>query len=162
MKPVYKVILALLLILAAGVFQQSTFSSLSIMGVRPNFLLAIAAPLCMLSTPTGCILIGFFSGLIQGGLSGANLSAYLASYTLACFVLSFVTHLEIEINSIVAGFFSSLMALIAQVILLLLAPPQLILNSIGSAVGSSLYGGVISLVVYALLLKAFHPRAAWQ
>lgn len=162
MRPLHQFLIASFLLFIGGVFQQSTFSTVSIFGVCPQFLIAFTAAMCLFLSPTGCLLMGFFSGLIQGSLSGVNLTAYIISLMIGCFLISFIKRLELEINLIVAGLLSLSMAFLTQAILLFLAPSSSILTSFSSAAGSAVYDGVISLLVYSLLLKAFMPKTAWQ
>ncbi len=162
MKPIHQFFLISLLLFIGGVLQQSTLSTVSIFGICPQFLVAFAAAICFFLSPTGCLFVGFFAGFIQGSLAGSNLTAYIISFIIGCYFISFVKRLELEMNVIVAGFFSICMAFLTQTVLLFLAPPSLILTSLGTAAGSAVYDGVISLLLYSLLLKAFMPKTAWQ
>lgn len=158
----YKILLIIGALFLAGVLQQSMVFSQPLFGVRPYFLLAIAAPFCLAYSTNSAILVGCFAGLIQGGLVGANMSAYMISFMVAAFLTSLITHFKIELTGTSVGFLSALMTIFAQGILLIIAPPKLILISLGATIGSALYNGVISLLVYSLLQKAFRPKAAWE
>lgn len=151
------VLVATAMLWLAAVLEQGVAQRLSIFGCPPNFLLAVLAPMALVSRPSVGGTIGFFAGLLQGGLAGANLTHYVISRALTGFFTSLGGLLDIRIALLVAGLLCASATLVAQLILMFLAPPpggnlvSFLLQSIGTAV----YNGVIGMPVYALLRRWF-------
>lgn len=145
----------------AGVLQQGLAERLAIFGVAPNFLLIALGPMALLSRPSVGGTMGFFAGLIQGALAGANLTHYVISRTLAGFLTSLGNQLDIRLALTVAGLACAATTFIAQLILMFLAPPSgsLIAYLFGS-LGMALYNGVLAIPLYSLLRRWFAPSIA--
>lgn len=155
------VLTGVVLLWLAAVLQQGLAERLAIFGVAPNFLLIALGPMALLSRPSVGGTMGFFAGLIQGALAGANLTHYVISRTLAGFLTSLGNQLDIRLALIVAGLACAATTFIAQLILMFLAPPSgsLIAYLFGS-LGMALYNGILAIPLYSLLRRWFGPSIA--
>ncbi len=155
------VVTGVVLLWLAAVLQQGLSERLAIFGVAPNFLLIALGPMALLSRPSVGGTMGFFAGLIQGALAGANLTHYVISRTLAGFLTSLGNQLDIRLALTVAGLACAATTFIAQLILMFLAPPSgsLIAYLFGS-LGMALYNGILAIPLYSLLRRWFGPSIA--
>lgn len=155
------VVTGVVLLWLAAVLQQGLADRLAIFGVAPNFLLIALGPMALLSRPSVGGTMGFFAGLIQGALAGANLTHYVISRTLAGFLTSLGNQLDIRLALTVAGLACAATTFIAQLILMFLAPPSgsLIAYLFGS-LGMALYNGILAIPLYSLLRRWFGPSIA--
>jgi hypothetical protein len=141
----------------AGWLQQSLAHRLVILGARPDFLLAFLAPLCLLMHRVGGALTGFLAGLIQGAIAGANMTHYIVSRTLTGFIISWSRGLEYEVSLLLAGLIGALTTLLAQSLLMFLAPPPEIFPFMGATIRTAVYNGVLAMPIYAVLKRVLHP-----
>ncbi|MBX7134613.1 MAG: rod shape-determining protein MreD [Fimbriimonadaceae bacterium] len=148
----------IVLLWLAAVLEQGLADRMAVFGVAPNFLLVVLGPMALLSRPSVGGTMGFFAGLIQGALAGANLTHYVISRALAGFLTSLGNQLEIRLALVVAGLACAATTFIAQVLLMFLAPPSgsLIAYLFGS-LGMALYNGLLAIPLYSLLRRWFGP-----
>lgn len=143
----------------AGGLQQVVAARLSIAGAHPDFLLVLLAAGSLFMNRSRAAVLGFFCGLIQGSLAGANLTHYVLSRTIGGFMASWFQNARLEPNLAVAfgtGFFTTLAA---QILLMFLAPPRDLVPYLGATIGSAVYNGILVLPVYLFLKSAIgRPR----
>lgn len=144
--------MAALLLWLAAILDQSLAARLSILGAQPSFFLVVLGPMALLSRPRTGAAVGFAAGLMQGALAGANMTHYIISRSVAGFLTSLGTQLDIRIALSVAGLASAGTTLVAQFLLLFLAPPaDSLVAFFFRSLGMSLYNGLLSIPLYALL-----------
>jgi rod shape-determining protein MreD len=120
--------------------------------------MVMGASVALLSTPLGGAWAGFFSGLLQGALAGANLTAYVISRILPAFGIAWMSDLDIRIAPAVAGLIVAAATLVSQLLLMFLAPPPQILSFLGATIGTAMYNGVLAIPVYSLLRRLFKGK----
>jgi len=151
---------ALFLLWVGGVLQSGLALHCTIFGATPDFLLAILAPMCLLSSSSRAPAYGFAAGLIQGALSGANLTHYVVSRTIAAYAVARLGKTDLQFSVPLAGLASAGMTLFAHLLLMFTAPPQIIPSFIGDTIGTAVYNGVIAMPVYAFLRRFADPRSS--
>lgn len=135
----------------AAILQQALPDRMALGAARPDFLLILAICLGLLLPSPGSMIAGFFTGLLQGALVGANLAQFVLSRMLTAWIASRVAELEIEIGIVLAALFTGLGTLFAQVLMMFLAPPRSLETYIAATIGSALYNAVLAVPVYAAL-----------
>jgi rod shape-determining protein MreD len=145
--------MAALCLWLAGGFQASLAPRLAIAQVAPDFVLIVLGSVSILSSRRAGTVSGFFGGLIEGGLAGANLTQYVISRSLAGFLTGWLTAWEFEATVIVAFFAVVACTLEAQLLLLFLAPPTRIFAFLLATIGSAIYNGVLAMPLFALLKR---------
>ncbi len=148
---------AIICLWMAGGCQQTLAPKMAIFNAVPDFLIVSVACLGLLSARYAASLVGFFAGLIHGCLAGANLAAYAISRTLAGFLTGWFNSFELEANVLVALATAFVSTIVAQLLLMFIAPPQEIGVFLLATVGSAVYNGVIAMPVYALLKRIVDP-----
>lgn len=156
--PAYAFI-ALLCLWVGGGCQRAVSPYISIGGVAPDFLLIVVGCLSLFGTRRSGSIIGFFAGVLQGALAGANLAAYAISRTIAGFVAGWFSALEFEAGAVVASTVVFAVTLIAQFLLMFVAPPGQIGGFLLATIGSAVYNGVLAMPLYALLRRVLDPPA---
>lgn len=156
--PAYTFI-AILCLWAGGGCQRSVASHIAIGGVVPDFLLVAIGCLSLFGTRRSGAIIGFFAGVLEGALAGANLAAYAVSRTIAGFVSGWFSSLEFEAGAVVASFVVFAITVFAQLLLMFIAPPGQIGGFLLATIGSAVYNGVLAMPLYALLRRVFDPPA---
>lgn len=143
----------------AAVLQQSLSPAISFGPVRPDFFLIVMLPMALFCNSTGAIWCGFFAGLLHGGLAGANLTHYVLSRVCAGAAIANVRQLGLQVSLPIAGLMVAGGTVVAQILLLFLAPRGAILPYLGATIGTAFYNGVLGTLVFALLKKLYSPKA---
>lgn len=151
------VVLCALGIWIAAFLQQSLGHRVGLFGARADFLLTFMSCLCLHASRSGGALIGFFSGLAAGAISGANLSQYIISRTITGFIDAWSRTFGLDANMVVAAINAFVTTIVAQLILMFLAPPPGIAAFLGATIASATVNGVLAVPVYALLRKILGP-----
>jgi hypothetical protein len=130
----------------------------TLLGGRPDFLVLVLAGLSLFASRTGGAFIGFASGWLYAAVDGANMWQYVATRTVAAFLISWVAQAGIERN-----YFSALLAgiagvLLCQFALMFLAPPPQIGPFLGDTIRTAVYNGVLATLFYAVLNRILGPR----
>ena len=152
-------ITAIVSIWLAAILQQAVAPRLSILGMRPDFLLVVLTPLSLWVPRSTAAILGFFCGFFQGAAAGANLTHYVISRTVAGFAGSWSRTVGFEINAVVVGVTAFLLTLLAQTVWMFLAAPREVLAFLGDTIGSAMYNGVLAIPVYMLLKRIVNPNA---
>jgi rod shape-determining protein MreD len=148
---------AIICLWVAGGCQQTLAPRIALFHASPDFLLVSVACLSLLSARYAGSLVGFFAGLIQGCLAGANLAAYTISRTMAGFLVGWFNSLEWEGNVLVAAITTVLTTIVAQLALMFIAPPPQLGGFLLATIATAMYNGVIAVPVYALLRRIVDP-----
>lgn len=159
MKGLAGLVTTLGLLWVAAILQQSLAQRMAIFGCEPNFLLAVLAALSLVSRPAVGGWIGFAAGLTQGALAGANLTHYVISRTIAGFLTSLGSLLDIRLAVGVAGLVCAASTLVAQVAFMFLAPPPggSLFSYLATSFGTAVYDALLAMPLYALVRRWFGP-----
>jgi rod shape-determining protein MreD len=142
-----------LLFYLAGALQQGVAYHFSIFGARPDFLLVAMAGLCLVGNRREAVIWGFVAGLMMGALSGANLTVYVTSRTLAGVLFGGVKMLDLQAGWATTVVSAIGITLVAEVVFLLLAPPVGVGAFLADTIRTAMYNGVLAIPVYALLSR---------
>ncbi|MGV3618674.1 MAG: hypothetical protein ACO1SV_25405 [Fimbriimonas sp.] len=152
-------IVAVLCVWMAGGCQRSVSPYVAIGGVAPDFILIVIGCVSLFGSRRSGAVIGFAGGILQGALAGANLAAYAVSRAVAGFVAGWFNSLEFEAGAVVASVVVFAITLLAQLLLMFVAPPAQIGGFLLATIGSAVYNGVLAMPLYALLRRVFDPPA---
>lgn len=126
---------------------------LNIAGASPDFILICIAPLSMLLPRAGACGVGFFGGVIQGAIVGANLTHYTISRTLTGFMIAWSRNTRIDLTVPMAGLITLLSTLFAGLLFMFGAAPRNLGPFLLDTIGSAVYNGVLAMPLYALLRR---------
>jgi len=126
-------------------------------GMRPDFLLAALGPLSLLATRRGGLLLGFAAGVLGGALPGANMAHYVISRTVGGAFGAWVRSLGFEDGPAVSAATAFALTIVAQLVLMFLAPPARIGAFLGATIGSAVLNGLLAIPLFALLTRIVDP-----
>ncbi len=143
-------------VLLATVVQEGALNRYTIFGAQADLPIIVFLSFALLSRPAAGAGLGFLSGLLTGGLSGATLAHYAISRTLAGFALGMRSESELSVLSgalwVAAGSF------LAKLVLFLIAPPTAVGPALLATILSAVYNGVVAFPVFALVRRLFRPK----
>jgi hypothetical protein len=151
------ILFAAVAIWIAAVLEQSISPRMSIFGAQPDFLLTVLACLCMFASRIGGALLGFFTGLAAGSITGANLSQFIFSRTITGFADAWSRTMGLDSNVVTAAINAAVVTIASQLILMFFAPPAGIATFVGATIGSAMVNGVLAMPVHALLRRILAP-----
>jgi len=146
------VLVSLALWIATGL-QMSLAHRWEIAGARPDFLLTVVVALSQLSSMRGALWIGFFAGVLQGGISGANLTHYVASRMVGGAVAASLHHVGFGSGPATVGAFALAACLAAQLVLMFLAPQPEVLAFLVQSLKSSVLNAALAIPIAMLAAK---------
>ncbi|MBI3721194.1 MAG: hypothetical protein HY248_01460, partial [Fimbriimonas ginsengisoli] len=141
----------------AAVLHQALSFRLVIFGARPDLLLVVGLALCLLMERRQAAWVGFASGVLMGAMAMANLASYVVSRTLTSYGVSYSEELELRSSPWGAGAVCAAGTILANLILMFLAPPPLIGPFLGATIRTAVYNGVLAVPVFLLLRRALGP-----
>lgn len=159
MSPLRATLLSIPLLYGAAILQQALAPRMAIFGVQPDFFLILLVPLALVAPASVAAPLGFASGVIHGAVAGANLPHYAISRGVAFFAAILSRGVGLEIGLPLAGLLVGLATVIAQIVLMFLAPPPAITPFLAATMGVALYDGVLALPIYALLRRSLRSKA---
>jgi hypothetical protein len=124
---------------------------------RPDILLVIIAVVSLTTNRKTGALIGFGAGVWFGAVVGANLVHYVFSRTTAGFIGGTIPSLGVQAGYVMAAGMTVLVTLIAQFLLLFLAPPPSIASFLLSTIVTAMVNGVLAFPVYGLTRRFSNP-----
>ncbi len=139
----------------AGVLQAGAAPHMAIMGVRPDLLLTFGLVFSLQLTRPGATGVGFFVGIIMGGLVGANLTHYIVSRMFACFCLGWSRRFRFELTYPAVGGSVFAGTMLAGLIFMFTAAPRDVGGFLGDTIIAATYNGVLALPLYALIRWVF-------
>lgn len=148
---------ALVVLWVAGGLQRSVAPHLAFGAVTPDFLLVAIGTLALYGSRRSGSIMGFFGGVIQGALAGANMTAYVISRAIMGFAAGSLTALEFEISPLVNAFVVAVGTIGAQFLLMFIAPPASIGPFLLATIGTAVYNGVLAIVYHVLLRRVLNP-----
>lgn len=152
MRGLFSIVALLLLWLGAAV-QFALAPRLAIFGCPPDLALAVVLPASLVAPRSGATVLGFVAGVLQGGIAGANLTHYAISRAFAGFCGSWARGMLAEPHGLLVFLHAAIGTLIAQLLLMFLAPPSEIGRFLFATIGTAVYNGVIAIPVHAVLRR---------
>ena len=149
-------LVAAICLFGAGALQPLA-PRLALCGVRPDYMLIVLGPLCLLASRRGGTLLGFFAGVIAGSLSGANMAHYVISRTVGGFFVSSSRSMGLSEGPATVALTTFALTIVAQLVLMFLAPPARIMGFLGATMGTAVLNGVLAVFVHFLLSKIVDP-----
>lgn len=144
----------------AMIAQMALADRMVILNARPDFILTTALSLSLLAPAPGQIWIGFASGVLQGILGGANIVQYVLTRIIACYGVGKAADLELEFGIVLGAVTVVLGTLVAQLLLMFIAPPRSILGFVQDTIAGAVFNGVLALPIYGVLRLALkRPRS---
>jgi rod shape-determining protein MreD len=161
--PVLRLILvAGVLLWLAGGCQQSAAVPVSLGSFAPNYLLLVMAVLAPYMSTFGSATVGLFAGIVQGGLAGANLTAYSVSRIFAGLAVGKLHQAELAQSPFVAALSAAVTVVVAQAVLLFLAPTVNVGAFVLATMGTAIYNGVLAVpldwAIGKVLRNSAHDR----
>ena len=120
MKGPLGLVVATAVLWTAGVAQIALSPRMAVFHAVPDFpllVLGCVGPYCNRRSAT---VLGFGSGLLQGVISNANLTLYVASRCIAGFLLGWFNTLDVQVNSALMCISAAAVVLCAQFLLMFL------------------------------------------
>jgi hypothetical protein len=152
------VMVAAVLLWLGAVLQGSLAPRISIFEASPDFLLIFMSVMCLYCTTAGATVLGFFTGLMTGAPSGANLGAYIVSRSFGGFADGWIGSIGFQPNAVWAAVNTAVLTVIAQLLLMFLAPKPGIPAFLAATIASAVYNGVLAMPVYLLLRRILSPK----
>lgn len=140
-------------LLIAAFLQAGLTQSAHIWTAAPNFLLLVLGVYSIRLSGTGAMLLGFFEGLLMGGLAGADIQHFIAGGVIAGIAIAALAKQGIDFSVFSAILAAVMAALISGIIHLLFAPPSHVMAAVGDTLLTAVYNGVLAVPVYALFRK---------
>lgn len=134
-----------LLLWVAGGCQQSAAVPASIGPFAPNYLLLVVSVLAPYLPTFGSATVGLLSGIIQGGLAGANLTAYGISRIFAGLAVGKLHQSELAHSPLVAALSAAITVVVGQAVLLFIAPTVNVGAFALATMGTAIYNGVLAI-----------------
>jgi len=154
MKGLAGLLWGLLLLWLAAVCQMALAPRMAVAGATPDFPLVVLACGGLYCERKPATVLGFGAGLVQGIVAGANLTLYVASRTIAGFLLGWFNQVGVQVNWVVSCGYAAVVTIVAQFLLMFLgAHHGPLFPFIEGTLATAVYNGVIALPVYALLSR---------
>ena len=139
----------------AGALQLGLAPWMAIHSIAPDFVLVAMGCLCLFTSQSGATVIGFFSGLIYGGVSLSALGPHIVSRTLIGFFVGWLNTLEIQPTAFVASLSAMVVTLGARLIFFFMAPPAA--HELGAylqaPIGGLIYNAILAAPTFLLLSR---------
>lgn len=142
---------AILVWLAAGL--QLIATRMAVFGAVPDFVLVAVIVLSLFGTRSVDTGIGFVGGLFQGAMAGANLAGYVVSRTVTAFLVGWLGRAQLNASYWLAALVAVFGTMVAQILLLFVAPTPAIGSFLLATIGTAIYNGVLAMPVFALLRR---------
>jgi len=144
----------------ALVLQQALPDRISVLGARPDFILVVTIALALLTRAPSSIVVGFWGGVIQGAIVGANLGQFVITRMITAYAASRLNDFEIEIGVVLGAIFIGIGSIVAQLLMMFLAPPRSLGGFLGDTIAMAVYNAVLAVPIYAILRRILRePRA---
>lgn len=145
--------------LAAGC-QRTVTPYVALAHVRPDLILVSVGCLTLFTERRTGSVVGFAGGVLQGALAGANLAAYAITRTIGGFLVGWFSSMDFESSPVVAAVVVAVLTVVAQVLLMFIAPTGEIGAFLLATIGSAVYNGVLAMPLYAILRRVLDPPLA--
>lgn len=158
MKSVAWLVVIVLLIFATAA-DHSLALRLEVLRAHPDFLLVVLGCVGMYLSPGASALLGFACGTAYGAVAGVAIGAMAASRTLASLVPTATNSVELERNLLTVAGCVVVTSIVAQLLMLFLAPQPSILSFLTATIRTAIYNGVIAVPVFLIVHPIFEPLA---
>lgn len=135
----------------AGVLQQALAYRWVVFGASPDFILIFLAATSVRLNHMPAAWNGFFAGVVQGAVAGANLTHYTISRTATSFLLARLPDFRLETSLALAGVTAFFTTIVGQIVFMFLAAPRPLLGFLGATIGSALMNGVLIVPVFLVI-----------
>jgi rod shape-determining protein MreD len=146
------------MLVVAVILQFSFVPSIAIFGAKPDLILLVLMLTSCFHRPGASAAAGFFVGILQGALAGANMLHYVTSRCIGAFVTSLLRNTESVPDALITIPVITGTTLLAQFLLMFFAPPTNIGLFIRDTITMALYNGVIALPLFALVRRIARPK----
>ena len=141
-------------LILAGSAQMALAPKLGIFGAKPDFLLVAATLLSINRGTDAAAVIGFFAGLIHGGITNTKMAAFVISRILGSIGASLVGRTSVAATPLTVMVASLAATGIASLIYMLLGVPKDLWNWVLSTIGTIAYNAVLVGILFALFNRA--------
>lgn len=143
-------IAAVLILVAAA--QPTLAPRMAVFGARPDLMIVAVAILSMTRNSDSAAVIGFFAGLLTGGVANNKMGAYIISRVLAALAASAVGRSSVAISRLTAVLAAAAATGTGAVAFLLVGIPGNLLAWVGATLGTLVYN-VVLVFVWSLLFS---------
>lgn len=158
MKGAPALLLASVATLLAVILQVGIATRYGVWGTHAHVPLLVLGFSAMYSNRRTGILAGFFVGLLEGSVAGANLWQYVLTRVLVAAAISSIAEGGIERNFYTSALFAGCCVICAEITFMFLAPPPQVLQFLGDTIRTAVYNGVLAMLLYALFNRILSPR----
>lgn len=137
----------------AACLQGGLSQAASAWGAGPSFLLLVLGVYSIRLSRVGAMTLGFFQGLLMGGLVGADVQHFVAGGVIAGLVIASIASQGIDFSLYSAVLFAVVAAVISGSIHTILAPPPHLVAALGDTLLTAVYNGVLAVPVFFLFRK---------
>ena len=155
---VLRFVLAIFGLWTALAWQQSVVGQSLFLGQRADLTIVLVCLVGVRTRPALGAVYGFVAGVAHGGAAGADLTAFAATRTLLGFFSSFVARSSLQFSPYMTGLVALVGTLVAQGLLLFMAPPPDIGHFLGATLGTAIFNGVLAGLTDALLRRTLDPK----
>ncbi len=155
-----KVLLAMGLILFAALLQVTLAPRMNLFGGAPDFVLVAVFAVALTNRPSHAAWAGFWGGLLIGALSGASVAYYILTRGLVAFGLGYLTESDWG-PWLLAGVVMAA-TLVAQIMLMFVAPPTGIPAYLQATILSAVYNAVLAVPLILGLRRVYRPTKVWE
>lgn len=141
------------LILAAAC-QMALAPRMAVFGAKPDLLLVAVTVLAMKRGTDAAASVGFLAGLLHGGMTNANMAAYVISRVLGAIGASVVSRSTVAATAITVTVASLVSTGIASLAFMLLGVPKDLLGWVLATLGTIVYNAALVGIVFAILGRA--------
>ncbi|MBL8086687.1 MAG: rod shape-determining protein MreD [Chthonomonas sp.] len=144
--------------IGAAILQFGLAPSLNLWGIRPDFLLVFLGCFALRTRPSAGAGLGFFAGLVQGAMAGANTTHYILSRSITGFVVSLSRQSGLEFGPVLTALTVMATTIVARIAFMFGAAPPGIGEFLKDTISMAIYNGVLALPVYLVTRNVGKPK----
>ena len=142
----------------AAILQSGASAHMTIFGARPDFLLVLGLLWPLVLKPSAGCVVGFFSGVLLGWVSGVSLTINAIVRALFGYACGLANRTGFDIDQRAASVIVASGTLLAQFVVFFAAPPSDRLGYVRATIGTALYNGVLAYPVYWGIRRLSGPK----
>jgi rod shape-determining protein MreD len=142
----------------AAVLQSGASAHMAIFGARPDFLLLLGLVWPLVLRPSSGCIVGFFSGVLHGWVTGVSLTVNAIARCIAGYVSGMAPRSGFDVDSRSAAVVAFTGTLVIQAAVFFAAPPSDRLGFLKATIGMALYNGVLAFPVFWVVRRLSGPR----
>ncbi len=161
-----RLIVSLLALLFAAVFQTALANEMGVFGATPHFFILVPLSLALALPAKGVIWAAFGAAILQGALLGSDYGPLVFSLCIAAYLVHRVLGVGIEVGAILGAVAVVAGTLVALVLLLLvnpgatLGPTTSVVGYLQMSLATAVYNGVLAVPLLALLRRTLKVKSA--